>query len=161
MKTHSFSIDEETKDVGQDISAAGTSSEDITLNVVPNALTNPDLQMARARYVQLLAADSLVLYINGEKQPILIQKSGKTVLGRYKAVQETHAIDLSMYYAHLLGVSREHAVISFIDDTWWLEDLNSSNGTWVNEIKVGPNQPTALHDGDIIRLGHLQIIISF
>jgi hypothetical protein len=135
-------------------------SEDVTLRISSEGLRNPELLAARRMYDQLLAVDSLALYLNGEKQPILIRRQSKTILGRYKAVQDANVVDLSPYYAHLLGVSREHAAISF-NGCWLLEDLNSSNGTWINESMLEPNQPEPLENGDIIRLGHFQIIVSY
>lgn len=47
-------------------------------------------------------------------------------------------------------VSRVHARGYFQDGNWWLEDLNSSNGLYVGEERVGK---TALRDGSIVRLG--------
>jgi diguanylate cyclase (GGDEF)-like protein len=48
------------------------------------------------------------------------------------------------------GLSRKHARI-FRDDTGWqIEDLGSTNGTHVNDIKITREH---LHDGDLLRFG--------
>ena len=49
------------------------------------------------------------------------------------------------------SVSRQHARL-YIDDTgnWWVEDLNSTNGTFVNESRI---KNTQLADSDQVRFG--------
>lgn len=43
-------------------------------------------------------------------------------------------------------ISREHVRLSVENETLLIEDLDSSNGTWVNGLKVQDSQ--VLHDGD-------------
>lgn len=47
-------------------------------------------------------------------------------------------------------VSREHAVINFRDGIFMITDLNSANGTFVNDRQL--TDPFPLADGDVIRL---------
>ena len=49
------------------------------------------------------------------------------------------------------SVSRSHARL-FVDDdgNWWVEDLNSTNGTFVNESRIRAQQ---LNDSDQVRFG--------
>ena len=47
-------------------------------------------------------------------------------------------------------VSREHAVINFRNGIFMITDLNSANGTFVNDKKL--SEPFPLADGDVIRL---------
>lgn len=54
-------------------------------------------------------------------------------------------------------VSREHARVWFEDDCWWLNDLDSTHGTWVNHDPV--DRPTPLHVGDEIRLGRMLLVV--
>ncbi|MBV9228961.1 MAG: protein kinase [Chloroflexi bacterium] len=48
-------------------------------------------------------------------------------------------------------VSRRHARLWFADGRWYLEDLQSANGTLVNSVRI--HQPVVLNDGDIINFG--------
>ena len=51
-------------------------------------------------------------------------------------------------------VSRRHARVSFREGQFFLEDLGSTNGTFVNRGKrLPPGQPQPLHDGDEIIVG--------
>jgi len=57
--------------------------------------------------------------------------------------------------------SRQHALIVFDDATgvMTIEDLNSSNGTFVNRERVYPGQPRQLYVGNTIQIGtvHMKI----
>ena len=48
-------------------------------------------------------------------------------------------------------VSRHHALLNPIDDTYIIHDQGSANGTYVNGVQIG--QPTRLHHNDKIGLG--------
>ncbi len=54
------------------------------------------------------------------------------------------------------GVSRRHLEIRWDGQTAMLQDLNSTNGTTVNNAPV---QEWQLADGDVIRLGHSEIVV--
>ncbi len=53
------------------------------------------------------------------------------------------------------SVSRRHALLSPAGDEWTLEDLNSSNGTFVNGRRI--NGPVKLHAGDRIQAGPFRL----
>ncbi|HVN15700.1 MAG TPA: FHA domain-containing protein [Anaerolineales bacterium] len=55
-------------------------------------------------------------------------------------------------------VSARHARLTFHHGQWWVEDLNSTNGTRLNQEPV--SQPTVLTTGDEIGLGATQLIVS-
>ncbi|USA46302.1 FHA domain-containing protein [Acinetobacter sp. C26M] len=46
-------------------------------------------------------------------------------------------------------ISRRHAALLLKDQQLWVQDLNSSNGTFINDARV--EQETELHDGDIVQ----------
>ncbi|HKA87322.1 MAG TPA: GGDEF domain-containing protein [Haliangiales bacterium] len=48
------------------------------------------------------------------------------------------------------SVSRRHARFFRNGDEWWLEDLQSTNGTYVNDEQISRRR---LEDGDIVRFG--------
>lgn len=47
--------------------------------------------------------------------------------------------------------STRHALVYFKEGQYWLEDLQSTNGTYLNGIPI--DQPIVLADGDIIKIG--------
>jgi pSer/pThr/pTyr-binding forkhead associated (FHA) protein len=55
-------------------------------------------------------------------------------------------------------VSRRHARLWFADGRWCLEDLQSANGTLVNNVRI--YQPVALNDGDVINFGDEVVVFN-
>src|SRR5215831_16359678 len=49
-------------------------------------------------------------------------------------------------------VSRKHSMVKFEAGRYWVEDLQSSNGTHVNDVKI---QRQALNHNDVVRCGSL------
>jgi pSer/pThr/pTyr-binding forkhead associated (FHA) protein len=56
-------------------------------------------------------------------------------------------------------VSSRHARMVYHHDQWWLEDLDSRNGTFLNE--EGVFAPVVLASGDAIRCGQVAFVIRF
>lgn len=54
-------------------------------------------------------------------------------------------------------VSARHARLTFHHGQWWLEDLNSTNGTRLNQANV--SQPVVLTTGDEIVLGAVRVVV--
>lgn len=53
------------------------------------------------------------------------------------------------------NASRVHARITRRGHSYFITDLNSTNGTWVNELRVGEAE---LSDSDVIRLGNTRLV---
>jgi serine/threonine protein kinase len=57
-------------------------------------------------------------------------------------------------------VSRRHARLWFDNGHWFLADMQSANGTFVNSARLQPNQPVALNDGDILNFGEEVVLFN-
>jgi hypothetical protein len=55
-------------------------------------------------------------------------------------------------------ISSNHARLSYHNSQWWVEDLQSTNGTFLNEERL--YTPTVVIDGDEIKLGKICLQIS-
>ena len=53
--------------------------------------------------------------------------------------------------------SRQHACIHFEDGQLSIEDLNSSNGTFVNRTRIYPGTKKPLNVNDVIQIGNVQL----
>jgi hypothetical protein len=55
-------------------------------------------------------------------------------------------------------VSSQHARLSYHQKQWWLEDLASTNGTYLNDDPV--SSPVVITHGDVLRLGRVVVRIE-
>ncbi|HEX6292170.1 MAG TPA: FHA domain-containing protein [Herpetosiphonaceae bacterium] len=69
-------------------------------------------------------------------------------------------IDLAPLGGTAQGVSRRHAALRHSNGAWSIVDLNSTNGTYVNTIKIAPNMPTPLQDQTRLRFGNLDAVFG-
>jgi hypothetical protein len=70
-------------------------------------------------------------------------------------------IDLTEIGGATLGVSRKHAVLRFGMGQWMIEDLGSTNGTFLNESRMPPHIATPLHDKTTIRVGNVKLFFRY
>lgn len=55
-------------------------------------------------------------------------------------------------------LSGEHAVLEWDGNSWIVEDLGSTNGSWLNGREL--DQPMPLTYGDVIQVGHVELKLS-
>ena len=55
------------------------------------------------------------------------------------------------------SVSRRHCKLSVFGDKAWVEDLGSTNGTWVNGERT---ENALLSAGDVVAVGHSRIVVG-
>ncbi|MFC1878933.1 FHA domain-containing protein [Chloroflexota bacterium] len=99
------------------------------------------------------------LVVQATKAEIVLSP-GKTVMyiGRSDPVRNIFPdIDLTIHGGDSSGVSRRHARLSLQNSQIYLEDLNSTNFTFVNRQKLQPGQKQVISHGDEIRLGLLTL----
>ena len=107
-------------------------------------------------------ADAVALYVGQSDRPLVVQVTSQAVLGRYAAGSATQPrIDLTPYNAFGKGVSRMHAIIRRTDNGLLVEDLASSNGSWLNGVRLTPFAPRPLQSGDLLTLSQLEIVVRF
>ena len=91
--------------------------------------------------------------------PIPLPRQHEVLVGRVKpGVSPQPDVDLVVHGGDLAGVSRQHARLIRGLEGWFVEDLHSTNGTFVNGVEVLPGQRVRLHDGDYVRFGHLTLL---
>lgn len=66
--------------------------------------------------------------------------------------------DLTPHGGDSGGVSRQHAKIMVQGNQAVFLDMGSTNGSWVNKVKVQPNQRMPLTDGAEIRVGRVVLL---
>ena len=74
------------------------------------------------------------------------------IIGKFKD-------NVNMVISHPM-ISRIHAKVHFQDGHYYLEDMNSSNGTYLNMTLIQPHTLTEIHPGDQITFAHLTYIFQ-
>jgi pSer/pThr/pTyr-binding forkhead associated (FHA) protein len=83
--------------------------------------------------------DTITLSIKLDQIRVVVPKGHEVLLGRSHPSNPTQPhVDLTQYGGMTSGTSRLHAAIRHDEAGWWLKDLGSSNGTWLNGERVAP-----------------------
>jgi len=110
----------------------------------------------------LMGQNSVALYINRSPDPLIVEIQTQAILGRSSTSANSQPrIDLTPYGAFERGVSRMHAVIRRTDKGMSIEDLASSNGTWLNGTRLQAYTPNIVKSGDHLQIGHMHIEVHF
>jgi pSer/pThr/pTyr-binding forkhead associated (FHA) protein len=56
------------------------------------------------------------------------------------------------------AVSARHSRLSYHNHQWWVEDMHSTNGTYLNNERL--STPTVMINGDELHFGHVTISIT-
>ncbi len=105
--------------------------------------------------------------VEAQKITFLIPSSGRRVklpltdsilIGRADPGNNSYPeLDLTHDNGAEHGVSRRHAAIKLSHQGVVVTDLNSTNGTILNNYRLPPDLPYPLHSGDELRFGYLLI----
>lgn len=89
------------------------------------------------------AEEAIVLLVSPDGKEYRLKK-GENILGREEA-------DILLFYDR--AVSRRHCRITWEDEECFLEDLGSTNGTFLNGRRINPGERVPIYDGDEISVG--------
>lgn len=107
--------------------------------------------------VQSGVVAALVALGSGPSAPFGLGRQPMTI-GRNSASQKVdldlNPLDPDAY------VSRRHAQVTYAEGRYWVTDLDSSNGTFLNDNRLEPNRPAALSHGDRLRLGRVELAFT-
>jgi hypothetical protein len=107
---------------------------------------------------------TLLLYVQGSNESIEVElgDSSELIIGRYDSTTGTAPdVDLADYDAKEKGVSRKHAVLTYLGDLLKISDLASANSTYLNGQRLIPHQPRIIRNGDRLTLGTLALTVQF
>src|SRR5690606_13551123 len=97
-----------------------------------------------------------VIELRNQQMPetLKVQIENQIIIGRYdKTSQSQPDIDLGGYGAEEKGVSRRHLAIRADDEQLVVIDLDSGNGTMLNNNRLDPNVPYPVKNEDKLQLG--------
>jgi DNA-binding response OmpR family regulator len=104
-------------------------------------------------------SNTAILFVEGAREPITLAVETQVTLGRHltAGTRSQNHVDLDSYGAFDKGVSRVHARIRREQESFWIEDLGSSNGTFVEGQLVPPTEQHSITNGQEVCLGSLRM----
>ncbi len=107
------------------------------------------------------AAEIALAIIAPSGRQLALPTDGEAVLGRLDATRGVFPnVDLTPEGGLEGGVSRRHARIHRQRAQFFIEDLGSANGTFLNGQRLTPYLPHPVHDGDELQLGRVKVRLS-
>jgi hypothetical protein len=89
---------------------------------------------------------------------ILLSADREILVGRLDAARGIFPeLDMTADGGLEQGVSRRHARIYTREGTCFVEDLDSVNGTFLNDERITPYLPYAFRDGDLLMFGTMRL----
>ena len=100
--------------------------------------------------------DLLSLFLGGS--PLVL--SGEA--GRFQfreGILGSYLSETAMYIDSPV-VSRRHCLVWQENGCYFLKDLETTNGTWVNGRRLKPGEAVAVNAGDCLRIANLEFILT-
>ncbi len=138
---------------------SGRSAERTTQKMASIPVSAAGIESLSTRFLPKLPDDCFALFVMDGPDPLIVENREAIYLGRFIQNPSPSSIDLTKYGGAELGVSRSHARITWSDGVYRLEDLASTNGTWLNYQRLAFGKSYELHNSDIILLGQLQVTV--
>jgi serine/threonine-protein kinase len=121
--------------------------------------STPAAPSATARLGALSPVTGPRLVVAGTGATLRLPLQGEVVIGRGDPqIAQRPDVDLGPHGGGQAGVSRRHARLLYSSAGWMLEDLHSTNGTFLNSMPVLPGQPVSIQTGDIMRCSQVTLI---
>jgi len=104
---------------------------------------------------------SFGLWIANSRRRESFEMNGEIVIGRLDSANLVFPdLDLTSDGGFEGGVSRRHSRITFRDGIPYVEDLDSTNHTYLNDMRLEPLTPHSLRHGDELRLGSMLLRVE-
>ena len=92
---------------------------------------------------------------------VLLSADREILVGRLDAAHGIFPeLDMTADSGLEQGISRRHSRIYTRDGTCFVEDLDSTNGTFLNGERITPYLPYAFHDGDTLKFGSMRLFLK-
>lgn len=104
--------------------------------------------------MEVIGFDTPIVIRPIEDKPLLIGR-------RHESLPVQPQIDLTAYLTDRHGISRRHALLRLRGTRLEIQDLKSTNGTYINGVRFAPKECHQLRHQDIVQIGQIQIRVNF
>jgi hypothetical protein len=147
--------------------ATGTTlaTEPLSQQDLPTSEVDPWLHLIDQHQNAILPATATALRITVARtgrQVLLLFPIGEIDLGRSDPMCGIHPdVDLAPDGGFVEGVSRRHAKVVQTGNRIFIQDVGSTNGTFLNGKRIRPHLTYALREDDALQLGGLELRVGF
>jgi len=142
--------------------------QDDVLQTSQLVIDDPDIQTALLKQHNRDTAPAdveglrVIFLIGGRTQLIEMHEDVDYLVGRFSQDNpRTQYINMNPFGAREDGVSRIHAQLHVDDGQVYLTDLDSTNGTFLNEEQLKSHTITLLKHGDYVTFGRLRLQVLY
>jgi hypothetical protein len=135
---------------------------DIDTLVIPSRDGNTEPGQAKNPGELAEGLSDFGLYNADRDQYLEIPSSHEFTIGRFVEGQViTPDVDLNPFEAYDQGISRLHATIRYVpkSQNYFVVDLGSANGTFVNGYEIPANSEVPIKHGDKVKFGKLEFTV--
>ncbi len=151
QKKHFFGIWENKKKKNKDIKDAyRRDMQDLMEECAVAEDTNYEAEYGRTIYIEETKAKEPVRLCTPTGKTVVLLDKQTISIGKKKEEADAVLNDMS--------VSRLHARVVKEQDTYYIEDLNSTNGTFKNGLRLLPYEKRELEEGDEIKIGRVPLV---
>jgi hypothetical protein len=113
------------------------------------------------QYVKEIPSDGMAIYRANFMYPFAVRQDKDFIIGRKADSSPDGLLDLSPLEGYIMGVSKQHVRIQGVDNGYQITDLGSTNGTWVNDVRLNANQPANLPNAARVRMGRMELYFIY
>jgi pSer/pThr/pTyr-binding forkhead associated (FHA) protein len=136
--------------------------ENLTLTTRTLLKSVPSVEPAKQNaHIGKLPSRGVAVYAGQSKEPVIVEVKERVMLGRRRDMPVPELVDLAPYDAYRLGVSRNHAVLTFKGSRLYVHDAGSVNGTWLDGQRLKPYELYAIPSGAKVSLGQLVVYVYY
>jgi len=110
----------------------------------------------------IIPRDGIAIYFAETTKPFVVRTDKEFIIGRRVTMATPEdLLDLSDFDGFKMGLSRRHAMIRQTASGYEIIDLSSTNGTWLNDVKLKPYTPYPLPSGSRLLLSRVRLFVFY
>jgi len=137
--------------------ATTTTTQIPTLNIRPTVANDGVID----QYVREIPEHGVAIYRTNFMYPFAVRQDNDFIIGRKAEGAPDGLLDLAPLEGYIMGVSKQHVRIQGVGNGYQITDLGSTNGTWVNDVRLTANQPATLPNAARVRMGRMELYFIY